>query len=78
MTHVEKMRFQAALQTLRGTCPLSTETEPAVDARGVQKRRARRRQGQSREPINSRSMRSMQCGGLRDVLRSTLKSHLAL
>ena len=35
MTHVEKMRFQAALQTLRGTCPLSTETESAVDARGV-------------------------------------------
>ena len=35
MTHVEKMRFQAALQTLRGTGPLSTETEPAVDARGV-------------------------------------------
>ena len=48
MTHVEKMRFQAALKTLRGTGPLHYGRF-TVDARGVcvQKRRARRRQGQS-------------------------------
>ena len=28
MTHVEKMRFQAALQTLRGTGPLTTTDSP--------------------------------------------------
>ena len=38
MTHVEKMRFQAALKTLRGTGPLHYGRF-TVDARGVWCRR---------------------------------------